>query len=124
MDKKLTRNKEVRRQVRKFRIRKKIEGNSERPRLVFVKSLNYLYAQIINDATSHTLKAFSTLNNELFDKQKNKKNIESCKLFGEFVGEKLQELGVKKIVFDRNGYLYHGKVKVFSDAVRSKGIDF
>jgi len=124
MENKLKRDKNLRRNVRKFRIRKRVVGTQERPRLVIVKSLRYLYAQLINDSESKTIIGFSTLSKELVEKIDNTKNIEASKFFGEFVGEKLTEKGISKIVFDRNGYLYHGKVKAFADAVRSKGIEF
>jgi len=124
MDRKLVRDKELRREVRKFRIHKKIKGSNERPRLVFNKTLKYLYAQLINDSKGITIKGFSTISKDLNIETTNRKNIISAKILGEFVGAKLKELGVDKIVFDRNGYLYHGKVKIFADAVRSKGIQF
>lgn len=125
MENKLKRHKNLRRDVRKFRIRKAVSGTQDRPRLVLIKSLKYLYAQIINDNANQTIVGFSTLNKEMAEKlNKSRKSLDASKSFGEFVGEKLSEKGISKVVFDRNGYLYHGKVKAFADAVRSKGIEF
>ena len=125
MENKLKRDKNLRRNVRKFRIRQRVAGTHERPRLVIVKSLKYLYAQIINDNENKTLVGFSTSSKDMAEKlEKSRKNLDASKFFGELVGEKLAEKGINKVVFDRNGYLYHGKVKAFADAVRSKGIEF
>jgi large subunit ribosomal protein L18 len=125
MENKLKRDKNLRRNVRKFRIRNRVVGTQERPRLVLIKSLKYLYAQIINDNENNTIVGFSTLNKDVAGKlDKSKKNLEASKFFGEIVGTELITKGNKKVVFDRNGYLYHGKVKAFADAVRSKGIEF
>lgn len=123
MDNKLKRNKNIRRAVRIFRIRTKVSGTTDRPRLLFTKTLKYLYAQIINDSENKTLFSMTTLNNEDIN-TKSFKNKEVAVLFGQLVGDKLKEKGIEKLVFDRNGYLYHGKVKAFADAVRERGINF
>ncbi|MDR0675684.1 MAG: 50S ribosomal protein L18 [Elusimicrobiota bacterium] len=123
MDTKIKRDKKLRKEVRNFRIRKKVKGTNERPRLLFIKTLKYLYAQIINDETGKTITGFTTLKKETI-KSKSLKNLEASNLFGEFVGKKMKEIGIKQLVFDRNGYLYHGRVKTFADAVRKEGINF
>jgi large subunit ribosomal protein L18 len=123
MDNKIKRNKNIRRAVRVFRIREKISGTTDRPRLLFTKTLKYLYAQIINDSENKTLFSMTTLNNKDIN-TKSFKNKDVAVLFGKLVGDKLKENGIEKLVFDRNGYLYHGKVKAFADAVREKGINF
>jgi len=109
---------------RKRRIRSVISGTPERPRLTIYKSLRNIYAQVIDDTRGHTLAALSTLSPGLRDKFKGKKNLEVARALGEKFGEILNEKGIKKVVFDRNGYKYHGKLKAFADAVRAKGIDF
>jgi len=123
MDNKIRRSKNIRRDVRIFRIRKKIKGTNDRPRLIFIKSLKYLYVQLVNDLDNKVISGFTTLNNKNIV-LKNFKNINAASVFGKFVGEKLKGLGISKLVFDRNGYKYHGKVKVFADALRSEGINF
>ncbi|MFC1512484.1 50S ribosomal protein L18 [bacterium] len=118
----LTRNKKVRKTIRKRRIRAKIFGTSQRPRLVLNRSLKYLYAQIIDDTAQNTLLGFSTLCPEIKDKLKNHKNKEAAGFLGAFIGGKAVEKGIKKLVFDRNGRQYCLTLKAFVDAVREKGI--
>ena len=121
---KTLRDSKLRRNIRKFRIRKNIRGTMERPRLVLSKSLKYLEAQIIDDDNSKTLVSCSTLKKDLRDSLKSGKNIEASKELGKIIGQMAKEKGIKKLVFDRNGYLYHGKVKAFADAVREQGMEF
>jgi large subunit ribosomal protein L18 len=109
---------------RKRRIRSVISGTSERPRLSFYKSLNNLYAQLIDDTQGKTIASISTLSKELRDKLKGKKNLNTARELGEKFGDILKEKGIKKVVLDRSGYKYHGKLKSFADAIRSRGIDF
>lgn len=109
---------------RKRRIRSVIVGTPERPRLVLYKSLKNLYAQVIDDFQGKTLAALSTISRELRDRLGGKKNMATAKELGERFGEILKSKGITKVVLDRNGYKYHGKLKVFADAVRSKGIQF
>ena len=124
MDNKLIRDKKVRRNIRKFRARKKIVGTNQRPRLVLVKTLKYLYVQLINDLDGVTIAGCSTLNEELKKKFKNAKNQEAAIALGKIAGKMIKDKGFERIVFDRNGCLYHGKIKAFADAVREAGIDF
>lgn len=121
---KLTRNSSERRAVRKFRIRKNIQGTTERPRLVVSKSLKFLSAQIIDDSTHTTIVGGSSKAIAIEKKIVSAKNLDIAKQFGEFIGEQAIAKGIKTLVFDRNGYLYHGKIKAFADGVRSKGINF
>lgn len=109
---------------RKRRIRRVIRGTPDRPRVSFYKSLKYLYTQVIDDMAGRTLLSLSTLSKELREKLKSKKNIEAAKALGERLGELLKEHGINKVVLDRSGYKYHGRLKSFADAVRSKGIEF
>ena len=100
---------------RKIHIRKSVYGTAERPRLTVYKSGRNLYAQVINDDEGRTLeKDFITL----------KANVESATKLGEALGSRLKEKNITKVVFDRNGYLYHGVVKALADATRSAGIVF
>lgn len=107
------------------RVRKKITGVPECPRLCVFKSLKHIYAQIIDDYNGITLVAASTLSSDIRDKVTNSsKNIQAAKLVGELIGRKAIEKNITKIVFDRGGYLYHGKVKALADAVREAGLKF
>ena len=106
---------------RKIRIRKKISGTSTVPRLAVFKSNNNIYVQAIDDLNQVTLASSSTLSKEV--KSKNLSN-ESAKQVGELLGEKLKDLKIKSAVFDRGGYIYHGRIKSLADGTRDKGIEF
>ncbi|WP_028845674.1 50S ribosomal protein L18 [Thermodesulfovibrio thiophilus] len=106
------------------RIRKKVFGTSERPRLCIFRSLNSIYAQIIDDTKGHTLVSASTLDKELKQLQGHKGNKEFAKKVGELIAEKAIKLGITRVVFDRAGYKYHGCVKALADAAREKGLQF
>ncbi|MBI4115954.1 MAG: 50S ribosomal protein L18 [Candidatus Omnitrophica bacterium] len=113
-----------RRKKRHERIRKSIFGTSERPRLCIFKSEKHLYAQLIDDYQKKTLLTFSTLS-EKFRKASPKGNtVEAAKKLGELFGGELKVKGFQKIVFDRGGYKYHGKVKALADALRKTGVNF
>lgn len=114
----MTTKKEQRRLKIKFRIRKSVKGTAERPRLSVFRSNKQIYAQVINDITGTTLASASSLGLE----KKNK--TEQAKKVGELVANKAKEAGVEKIVFDRNGYLYHGRVQALADAAREGGLKF
>ncbi|MBL4575168.1 MAG: 50S ribosomal protein L18 [Opitutaceae bacterium] len=110
-------------QKRRWRIRKKISGTQERPRLSVCFTNKHIYAQCIDDTTGETLVFLSSLNSEL--KSKNvSANIDGAKVLGEAFAEKAKAAGVSRVVFDRNGRLYHGSVKTFADVVRSAGLEF
>ena len=106
---------------RKIHIRKSVYGTAERPRLTAYKSGRNLYAQVINDDEGRTLAAISTLEKDFITL---KANVESATKLGEALGSRLKEKNITKVVFDRNGYLYHGVVKALADATRSAGIVF
>ncbi|NPA12747.1 MAG: 50S ribosomal protein L18 [Aquificae bacterium] len=112
--------------IRHKRIRKKVFGTAERPRLAFYKSLHNLYAQIIDDEKGHTLVSASTIDKDFVQKYgfRGGKNMEIAKKLGEFIAEKALEKGINKVVFDRGGFIYHGKVKAFAEAAREKGLKF
>jgi large subunit ribosomal protein L18 len=105
------------------RVRKKVYGTSQRLRLSVYRSLNHIYAQIVDDFQGHTLVAASSLDKELKDKGHHKGNSETAKLVGDLVAKRALEKGIKKLVFDRSGYRYHGSIKVLADAVREAGLE-
>ncbi|WP_457643203.1 50S ribosomal protein L18 [Persephonella sp.] len=112
--------------IRHKRIRKKVFGTAERPRMVFFKSLNNLYVQIIDDEAGRTLVSASTIDKDFVEKYgvRGGKNIEMAKKLGEFIAEKALAKGIQNVVFDRGGFIYHGKVKAFAEAAREKGLKF
>ena len=112
--------------IRHKRVRKKIFGTPERPRMAFYRSLNNLYVQIIDDEKGHTLVSASTIDKDYVQKygKRGGKSIEDAKKLGEFIAEKALAKGITKVVFDRGGFKYHGKVKAFADAAREKGLQF
>ncbi len=109
---------------RKRKIRGKISGSSECPRMSVYRSLNHFYVQLIDDASFKTLLSASTLSKELKGKIKNTGNKDAAKAVGELLAEKALEANIKKVVFDRNGFLYHGRVKALADGARAKGLEF
>ena len=115
---------EEKRKLRHTRVRKKVRGTSERPRLNVYRSLNHMYAQIIDDLAGSTLVAASSNDKEIKGKMKTGSNIEAAKLVGVMLAKKAEEKGVKKVVFDRGGYMYHGRVKALADAAREGGLEF
>ena len=106
------------------RVRKKISGTPQRPRLNVFRSLNHIYAQVIDDVAGITIVAASTLDESLKDSLKGGGNKEAAKAVGTLIAKKAQEKGVKTVVFDRGGYLYHGRVKELAEAAREAGLDF
>ncbi|MDL1970068.1 MAG: 50S ribosomal protein L18 [Candidatus Desulfofervidaceae bacterium] len=110
---------------RKRRVRKKVFGTSVRPRLSVFRSLKHIYAQIIDDTKGATLAAASTLDPELRDKVKEVKGkIAAAQLVGKLIARRALEKGIKQVVFDRNGFLYHGRIKAVADAAREAGLEF
>ncbi len=112
------------RKRRHYRVRKKVVGTTEKPRLNIFKSLNHIYAQIIDDYEGRTLAAASSNDKELKGKIKAGGNIEAAKIVGGLVAKRAVDRGIKKIIFDRSGYLYHGRVKALADAAREGGLEF
>ncbi|MFR1517784.1 MAG: 50S ribosomal protein L18 [Clostridia bacterium] len=122
MAKKLSRN-QIR--LRKhLRVRKHISGTPERPRLNVFRSLSHIYAQVIDDTTGNTLVSASTLDQAIKDKIKFGGNVEAAKEVGKLVAEKALAAGITTVVFDRGGYVYHGRVKELADAAREAGLNF
>ena len=114
------RQRNVIRQRVHFRIRQKMQGTTERPRLNVYRSLNHIYAQIIDDAKGETLLSASSL----ASKVKTGGNVAAAKEVGKLVAERAIEKGIKRVVFDRGGYLYHGRIKALADAAREAGLEF
>ncbi len=110
---------------RKKRVRKKIKGSSERPRLTVFKTSRHIYAQIIDDSKDRTLLSASSISKDILSKAQGiGGNIKGAKLIGETIGKKGKEKGIEEVVFDRNGFLYHGRVKALADAARENGLKF
>ena len=107
---------------RHIRVRTKISGTAERPRLCIYRSNANLYVQVIDDVAGKTLVSASSLDKDL--KLKNGSNIEAASKVGESIAKKAKGAGITKVVFDRGGYLYHGRVKALADAARSNGLEF
>lgn len=106
------------------RVRKKIKGTPERPRLNVFRSLNHIYAQIIDDTTGVTLVSASTIDPALKGKVEFGGNKEAAKEVGKLIATKATEKGIKQVVFDRGGYIYHGRIKELADSAREAGLDF
>ena len=116
--------KEAARQKRKKRIRKKIFGTADRPRLSVFRSSRHIYAQIIDDTKGHTIAATSTLDKSLNAESGFENKVGIAKHIGKMIAQRAQEKGIKKVVFDRNGFLYHGRVKAVSEGAREGGLEF
>jgi len=112
------------RERRHTRIRKKIYGTMVKPRLNIFRSLNHVYAQIIDDSSGKVLAVASTLDKELKGRLNTGGNINAAKEVGHLVAKRAIEKGIKKVMFDRGGYLYHGRVKALADAARETGLEF
>jgi large subunit ribosomal protein L18 len=102
------------------RIRAKLSGTTERPRLNVYRSLNHIYVQLIDDAQGQTLASASTVQAKI----KTGGNVAAAREVGKLIAERAQEKGIKKVVFDRGGYLYHGRIQALADAARESGLEF
>ncbi len=109
---------------RKKRMSAKCRGDSQRPRLNIFKSSRHIYAQVIDDSKGQTLVAASTLSAELKGQDRGKGKLEAARKVGAVLAEKALARQIQKVVFDRNGFLYHGRIKALADAAREKGLDF
>jgi large subunit ribosomal protein L18 len=118
---------EDRRDRIKFRIRKRVSGSEQRPRLTVFRSVSHMYVQVVDDMTGRTIASASTVEPAVkggLSKQATGGNVEGAKAIGRTIAERLIEKGVKRVVFDRNGFLYHGRVKAVADAAREAGLEF
>ena len=111
---------EIRQRIHK-RIRSRVAGTLERPRLAIFRSVNHIYAQVIDDQQGHTIVAAASTEKDLKGKGG---NVEGAKLIGKTVAERAKGKGITRVVFDRGGYLYHGRVKALADAARAAGLEF
>ena len=114
----------LRRQKTKTRIRGKLSGTPERPRLTIYKSLKRIYVQAVDDTQGVTVAAASSLEKGLRETLPSGSNIAAAKAVGESIAARLKEKGITSVVFDRNGYVYHGRVKALADSARAAGLQF
>ena len=117
-------SKQAARLKRRQRIRRKISGSAARPRLSVFRSTRHIYAQIVDDGKGQTLVAASTLSGELKDKLSGLKKADAAKEVGKLLAAKAREKGISQVVFDRNGFIYHGRVKAVADSCRENGLEF
>ncbi|MFP4082016.1 MAG: 50S ribosomal protein L18 [Candidatus Aminicenantes bacterium] len=120
---KVTLKKRAKQRLRK-RIRKKLSGTSERPRIYVFKSNRHIYTQVIDDENNQVLASASSLEKEFRQKYKNHKNREASRQLGKTLAERLKQKKVKKVVFDRGRYPYHGRVKELAETLRKEGLSF
>jgi len=116
--------KRLARQRRHARVRKRVQGTAEQPRLCVFRSLNHIYAQIIDDTQGHTLVAASTLDAEVRAAMDDKDKTAQAAIVGKTIAERASAAGIDKVVFDRGGYLYHGRVEALAKAARKGGLKF
>ena len=109
---------------RKKRIRKDLSGTSQRPRLSVFRSSKHIYAQVIDDTAGHTIVAACSLETAIKEQPDADNKLSIARVVGKLVGERAANKGIKQIVFDRNGFLYHGRVKAVSEGAREAGLDF
>ena len=120
-------SKESRQEIRAkkhMKIRNRFSGTAERPRLAVFRSNNHVYAQVIDDVAGKTLVSASTLEKDIKAELKNTDDTDAATKVGEIVAKRALEKGIKAVVFDRGGYIYHGKVKALADAAREAGLEF
>lgn len=119
--------KKARQDVRKkkhMRIRNRFSGTAERPRLAVFRSNNHMYAQIIDDTVGNTLVAASTLEKDVKAELEKTNNVDAAAYLGTVIGKRAVEKGIKSVVFDRGGFLYHGKIAALAEAAREAGLEF
>lgn len=112
------------RRARQRRVRKKVFGTDACPRLSVYRSLRYIYVQVISDHSRRTLAAASTLEKDLRKDLASTRNLEAARRLGKVIAERCAKLGISKVVFDRNGFRYHGRVSALADAAREAGLKF
>ena len=120
----LDNQREVGRRRRRQRVRKQILGTDLRPRICVYRSLKHIYAQVISDEKGITLASVSTLSPSLKEKLKNAKGVEAAKQVGQLLAQVCKEKNISRVLFDRNGFLYHGRVKAVAEALREGGVAF
>jgi len=120
----LTRSKREGREIRHLRVRQRVRGTADRPRLSVFRSLKHIYAQLVDDGTGRTRASMDSRSPEFRQRLITGGNIAAAKLVGELLAEKAKAQGVKQVVFDRGGYQYHGRVKALAEAARAGGLVF
>ncbi|MGD9097103.1 MAG: 50S ribosomal protein L18 [Desulfobacterales bacterium] len=120
----VTNPKQVARLKRQKRIRKKTKGTTQRPRLCVFRSARHIYAQVIDDAAGQTLAAASSMEADVRQRDDFENKVALAAHIGQLVGERARAKGVEQVVFDRNGFLYHGRIKAVSEGARKSGLDF
>ena len=120
----VAKERQVARKKRQVRVRRKVRGSQERPRLCVFRSARHIYAQIIEDVTGTTLVAVSTVSKEVGGDLKGSGNVAAAKLVGKTIAERALANNITQVVFDRNGFLYHGRIKALADAAREAGLSF
>jgi large subunit ribosomal protein L18 len=120
----LTSRKAVTRQIRHVRVRRVVRGTAARPRLVVFRSLNHIYAQVIDDDAGRTVATADSRSSEFRGRQSTGGNVAAAKVVGELLAQRAKAAGVSTVVFDRGGYQYHGRVKALAEAARASGLVF
>jgi large subunit ribosomal protein L18 len=110
--------------ARRRRVRRKVRGDDRRPRLSVYRSLHHIYGQVISDETGRTLASLSTLSPALKAGLKSMHNREAAAVVGKAIAQRCLELGINEVIFDRDGFLFHGRIKAFADAARTAGLKF
>jgi len=109
---------------RHYKVRQKVSGNGSRPRLCVFRSLNHIYAQVIDDSQGHTLVSASTLDSEITNDTKGKSKTSRAEMVGSLLAKRATDKGISQVAFDRGGFKYHGRVKALADAARKGGLKF
>lgn len=120
----IQRSREERRRIRHRRLRQRVVGTADRPRLSVFRSLRHIYAQVIDDTRGHTLVAASTREPEIASQVAGRKRVEQSRVVGRILAQRAREKGIVRVVFDRAGYAYHGRVKSLAEGAREGGLEF
>ena len=120
----ITQDRRASRDIRKVRIRRRVNGSAARPRLAVFRSLNHIYAQLVDDEAARTVCAADSRSKEFRAQHQSGGNVAAAKAVGTLLAERARARGVERVVFDRGGYMYHGRVKALADAARAGGLVF
>ena len=120
----ITQDRRASRDIRKARIRRRVNGSAARPRLAVFRSLNHIYAQLVDDEAAATLAAADSRSKDFRGQHKSGGNVAAAKAVGTLLAERAKARGIERVIFDRGGYMYHGRVKALADAARAAGLVF
>jgi large subunit ribosomal protein L18 len=120
----MTSERGTKRENRRVRIRRKVRGSDERPRLSIYRSLHHIYAQVISDTSGQTIVAASTATAGVREALTSRRSVAAAKAVGKAIADRCREKGISEVIFDRNGFLYHGRVKALAEAAREGGLKF